>query len=201
MKRILGAAGAAFVAMTLSTTMADAASPARVSVDLNVRAGPGTQYPAVTVFPRGSRVNVIGCTSGIRWCDVSSRGTRGWVSARYLEFSHRGDRLIGPAYGAQIGLPIISFQIGNYWDRHYRGRPWYDQRTRFGPPRHDRWEQRRWEKRRDSRWADDRDRHWRGDRERRWDGDRERRWDRDRERQWYGDRERRWRPDRDRHWN
>jgi uncharacterized protein YraI len=166
MKRFIGAVGAAVFAMTMVPSMASATTPARVVTDLNVRAGPGTQYPAVTVFPRNSRVNVIGCTRGITWCDVSGRGVRGWVSARYLEMTHRGDRLIGPAYGATIGLPIITFQIGPYWDRHYTGRPWYHDRSRWDRRDDRRWDRSspsRWEQRRSDRW-DGRTRDWRRDR-------------------------------------
>jgi uncharacterized protein YraI len=159
MKRYIGAAGAAIFAMTMVPTMASATTPARVVTDLNVRAGPGTQYPAVSVFPRNSRVTVIGCTRGITWCDVSGRGVRGWVSARFLEMTHRGDRLIGPAYGASIGLPIISFQIGSYWDHHYRDRSWYRDRSRWDP---------HWDRGRDRGWN------------RGWDGRSDRRWDRSR---------------------
>jgi len=151
MKRYIGAVGAALFAMTMVPAMASAATPARVVTDLNVRAGPGTQFPAVTVFPRNSRVNVIGCTRGITWCDVSGRGVRGWVSARYLEMTHRGDRLIGPAYGATIGVPIISFQIGSYWDNHYRDRSWYRDRSRWDG-RYDRRGDRRWDRQRSQRW-------------------------------------------------
>jgi uncharacterized protein YraI len=147
MKRYFGAVGAALFAMTLIPSTASAATPALVVTDLNVRAGPGTQYPAVTVFPRNSRVTVIGCTTGITWCDVSGRGVRGWVSARYLNFSHRGDRLLGPAYGASVGLPIITFQIGPYWDHHYRDRTWYRDRSRW-----DRRPDRRWDRSRSERW-------------------------------------------------
>ena len=172
MKKFFSAAGAAILAFTMAPSMANAATPAAVVTDLNVRAGPGTQFPAVTVFPRGSRVNVIGCTSGVTWCDVSGRGVRGWVSARFLEFPHRGDRLIGPAYGAQVGLPIISFQIGSYWDNHYRGRSWYRDRSRYDrrydrvAPRHElrRAPVSRWEERRSERRAERR-----GDRWDRWD--------------------------------
>lgn len=156
MKRFIGAVGAAIFAMTMVPTVASAATPARVVTDLNVRAGPGTQYPAVTVFPRNSRVDVIGCTRGTTWCDVAGRGVRGWVSARYLEFRSRGDRLIGPAYGASVGLPIISFQIGTYWDNHYRDRSWYRDRSR-------------WDRRHDRRWSDRRDHRWDG----RWERDRD----------------------------
>jgi len=132
MKPFITAAGAALIAMTLMPATASASSSGYVTTNLNVRAGPGTQFPAVAVFPTGSRVIVIGCTRGFGWCDVSARGIRGWVSGSFLEVAHQNRRVRAPSVGAQIGLPIISFQIGSYWDNHYRGRSWYSQRSRFG---------------------------------------------------------------------
>ncbi|TVR11674.1 MAG: hypothetical protein EA385_00920 [Salinarimonadaceae bacterium] len=135
MKPIITAAGAALIAITMTPVTASASAPGYVTTHLNVRAGPGTQFPAVAVFPPGARVNVIGCTRGFRWCDVSARGIRGWVSAAYLEVNHRNRRARAPAIAAHIGLPIITFQIGSYWDSHYRAHSWYSQRTRYGGPR------------------------------------------------------------------
>jgi hypothetical protein len=34
-------------------------------------------------------------------------------------------------YGPRIGLPVIAFGFDSYWDRHYRGRPWYSERSRW----------------------------------------------------------------------
>lgn len=133
-KPFITTVGAALIAITLTPAPASASSPGYVTTNLNVRAGPGTQFPAVAVFPPGARVTVIGCTSGFGWCDVSAQGIRGWVSGSYLEVAHQNRRVRAPSIGAQIGLPIISFQIGNYWDNHYRGRSWYNQRSRFGGP-------------------------------------------------------------------
>jgi uncharacterized protein YraI len=136
-KKLTVIAGAALMALTMAPTAASASSTGYVTTNLNVRAGPGVQYPAVSVFPPGARVNIIGCTRGFGWCDVSARGVRGWVSGSYLDIRHQNRRGRAPAVGAQIGLPIISFSIGSYWDNHYRGRSWYNQRSRFGgtPPR------------------------------------------------------------------
>jgi uncharacterized protein YraI len=34
-------------------------------------------------------------------------------------------------YGPRIGLPIIVFSVDSYWNRNYRGRPWYGERSRW----------------------------------------------------------------------
>jgi len=28
-------------------------------------------------------------------------------------------------------VPVVSFEFGTYWDRHYRDRPWYRDRARW----------------------------------------------------------------------
>jgi len=148
-----------------------AAANAFTTGNVNMRAGPSTQYPRVTTIPYGAPVEVYGCTGGWQWCDTSWRGIRGWVSASYLELLYRDRRVYVPEYAPRIGVPVITFQFGSYWDRYYRDRPWY--RDRY-----------RWE-----RGWDDRDR---GRRDRDWD-DRDRR--RDRDRDW--DDRREWRSGRD----
>ncbi|WP_424540658.1 DUF1236 domain-containing protein [Sinorhizobium medicae] len=52
--------------------------------DLNVRAGPGPQYPAVGVATRGSAAVLDGCMEGSNWCRIDVNGLRGWAYARYL---------------------------------------------------------------------------------------------------------------------
>jgi uncharacterized protein YraI len=58
------------------------ASAATVTNDLNLRAGPGTNYPVVDTMPAGAHVNIRNCAGS--WCRVSFRGERGWASASYL---------------------------------------------------------------------------------------------------------------------
>lgn len=134
MKKIALAA-AALAAFLITPAVASAAT-GYVTTNLNVRAGPGTQYPAVTVFPAGSRVHVVGCTSGPAWCDVEASGIRGWVSASYLDIVHQNRRVRAPAYATRVGVPVVTFSIGSYWDRHYRNRSFYRDRHRWGGPRH-----------------------------------------------------------------
>ncbi|MCG6114514.1 MAG: SH3 domain-containing protein [Mesorhizobium sp.] len=124
--------------------------------NVNVRAGPGTDYPVVDVARAGAPVYVHGCLSQRAWCDVDFDGLRGWMSSNYLAFDQRGRRYSGADAMDRLGTPIISFQFGNYWDRHYRGRDFYRDRSRWeGRRDRDRWEGRRdrdrdrWDGRRD----------------------------------------------------
>ncbi len=131
MKKTGFVAAAALAAAVLAPGIA-AAATGYVTTNLNVRAGPSTQYPAVSVFPAGAAVDVIGCTSGPGWCDVQAGGVRGWVSASYLDLSYQSRRVAAPAYIGRVGVPTVTFSIGSYWDNHYRGRSWYDDRGRYG---------------------------------------------------------------------
>jgi uncharacterized protein YraI len=70
------ATGAALIAGT------GIASAATVATDLNLRAGPGTNYPVIDAMPAGAQVNIRTCSGS--WCRVSFRGETGWASANYL---------------------------------------------------------------------------------------------------------------------
>ncbi|MGQ7792610.1 SH3 domain-containing protein [Faunimonas sp. B44] len=131
-KRIILAA-AVLLGLALPGAAA-AATGGYTTGNVNMRAGPGTQYPPVTVVPRGSSVTIHGCTSGYSWCDTQWAGYRGWVSGSYLEFVYQQRRVLVPNYGPAIGLPIIAFSIGDYWGRYYRHYPWWNDWGRWAPP-------------------------------------------------------------------
>jgi uncharacterized protein YraI len=133
LKRNMTGLFAAF-GFSLALSASALATTAFVATDLNLRSGPSTAYPVVSVLPRGSSVEVFGCTDGYAWCDVARRGNRGWVSARYLEFPQRGRRLPVAEPLPHLGVPIITFGFGQYWDDHYYDRPWYHERRRYAPP-------------------------------------------------------------------
>lgn len=54
---------------------------------LNMRTGPGTQYPAFQVLPYGVTVKVIGRTADNIWLRIVYLGRDGWVAARYGSIS------------------------------------------------------------------------------------------------------------------
>jgi uncharacterized protein YraI len=167
------------------------------TANVNMRSGPSTQYPAVTMIPVGAPLEINGCLNETPWCDVSFFGGRGWVAGRYIQASYQSRRIyVGPQYYRPLGIPTITFNVDDYWGRYYRGRDFYRDRDRWrrGPGWSDR--------RPDSGW----DR--RPDRNPGWDNDSDRNWDRrpDRNRDWgdQQDNNQDWgqqRRDRNRDWN
>jgi uncharacterized protein YraI len=126
---------AAFLCVIPSAALAQEAYTNRTA---NVRAGPDQSYPAVAQLPPGVGLQVMGCIEGYSWCDVVFGGNRGWVYAGSISYPYENRRVPILAYGPTIGIPIITFSIGSYWDSYYRGRPWYRNRTYWinrSPPR------------------------------------------------------------------
>jgi len=93
-----------------------------------MRAGPDYDYPAVQRMYRDTGVTVHGCLRDWNWCDVSNRYDRGWVARRDIEVNYQGRRRY---IGSSMGIFILSFSFGNYWDSYYRSRPFYSQRPRW----------------------------------------------------------------------
>lgn len=101
------------------------------TADVNMRAGPSTDYPVVTTIPERGEVEIYGCLDERDWCDVSWAGFRGWVSAHYLEYFYEGHYVYLPDYFEVIHVPIVTFVLGSYWEQHYRSRPWFHNRPRW----------------------------------------------------------------------
>jgi uncharacterized protein YraI len=104
---------------------------------VNLRAGPLSTYPLVAMLAPGTPVQVLGCTSGYGWCDVVlPDGGRGWAYAGSLDYAYEQQRVPLAAYGAVIGVPVVTFAIASYWGDYYRDRPWYGQPRWWGgrPP-------------------------------------------------------------------
>ncbi|MCO6187768.1 SH3 domain-containing protein [Rhizobium sp. L1K21] len=117
----------------LLPAVAEAAS-AYATTDVNMRAGPGTNYPVLDVIPDNARVQIFGCMRQRSWCDVAYRGTRGWTSQNYLQVPYQNRRVpVRPRVYRPLGIPNATFSIGPYWDRHYRGRDFYHDRRRWDP--------------------------------------------------------------------
>jgi len=102
-----------------------------VTGNVNLRAGPDSSYPRVAMLGAGTSVVIEGCVDGWSWCDVSTNNHRGWVAGSFLQEEYQGRRVLIPEYGVQIGIPVVSFVFGTYWDNNYRNRSWYGHRERW----------------------------------------------------------------------
>jgi uncharacterized protein YraI len=83
---------AALMAAALSTT-ASAAIVASAMTPLNVRSGPGPQYPVIGAIPVNGKTTIIGCIEGSLWCQVSIGGKQAWAYSKYLTATLSGRSL------------------------------------------------------------------------------------------------------------
>ena len=134
-----------------------AAAPATARTDLNLRSGPGTQFPVVGSIPAGETVDVGGCTGS--WCQVNFSGGSGFANRSYLALAGGGPSVgvavapgpvyddtpdyayddsydYGYGYGPSVGFYAGSrFHHRRHWDGArtgtWQGRPggWSGART------------------------------------------------------------------------
>jgi len=97
----------------------------------HLRAGPARDYPVVAVLAEGTALDVQACLSDFSWCDVIALGNRGWLYAGNIDTVYDGSPLSILDYGPELGIGIIGFSLGDYWDDYYRGLPWYRDRDRW----------------------------------------------------------------------
>jgi uncharacterized protein YraI len=128
MKRIMSVAA---LSLSFLATTAAIAGEGYVTTDVSLRAGPDASYPDVAMLYAGTTVAIEGCVHGWSWCDVTTGDSRGWLPADYLQQEYQGQRVLVPEYGVRIGIPIVAFVFGAYWDSHYRHRTWYGERERW----------------------------------------------------------------------
>ncbi|SEO14646.1 SH3 domain-containing protein [Salinihabitans flavidus] len=80
MKLTLGAT----VAGLVLASSAYAETTATAWTDLNLRAGPNTNYQIISVIPAAQSVSVDGCLEASNWCRVTHGEFDGWASGNYL---------------------------------------------------------------------------------------------------------------------
>ncbi|MDX0522535.1 DUF1236 domain-containing protein [Sinorhizobium medicae] len=78
--------------------------------DLNVRAGPGPQYPAVGVATRASAAVLDGCMEGSNWCRIDVNGLRGWAYARYLATDMGGTTAVIQERRTELSVPTVTYE-------------------------------------------------------------------------------------------
>lgn len=130
----------ALAAGMLAPTASIAARPnAYVITNVNQRAGPGTEYPVIVTVPASAPITILGCLGDYAWCDVVYRASRGWMRAIYLKGLYRDGYYALSDYAPQMRYSIVKFEINEYWNFHYRNRPFYADRARWARPRAEGW--------------------------------------------------------------
>lgn len=83
---------------TTTTTTVSTQTVAVATTPLNIRSGPGPEYPVIGAIPTNGQATVVGCIDGSLWCQISYNGAQGWAYSQYMT-------------GANIrALPPIAYQ-------------------------------------------------------------------------------------------
>lgn len=124
LRTVLGAFVFAFSGLAAAQN-AETVNPA------DVYAGPDDSYPVVARVDADLPLQVNGCLNDWSWCDVSFDGNRGWMYAPDIQYGYQGGYVPLYTYAPALGIAVVPFAVDAYWDRYYRGRPWYSQREQW----------------------------------------------------------------------
>jgi len=130
MKRFYGLVLLALTVSAVSTSVA-AQLVAVTLRDVDVFAGPSSEFPPIGTLAPNTEVRVAGCLSDWSWCDVIFPQDRGWVYAGDLGYPYHNERVVILGNGPRLGLAVVTFSLGTYWTAHYRTHQFYAQRQQW----------------------------------------------------------------------
>lgn len=73
---------------------AAAATLAAATIPLNIRSGPGPQFPIIGAIPTRGQATILGCIQGSLWCEISYNGRQGWAYSQYMTAQLSGRSLV-----------------------------------------------------------------------------------------------------------
>ncbi|MER8723710.1 DUF1236 domain-containing protein [Mesorhizobium sp. M1027] len=106
MKRILFPAVAGALIEMSGSALADTAVSA--ITDLNVRAGPGPQYPVIGVLAAGQSATLDGCIANSKWCTIAEANGQGWVYSDYVTADFGGSRVVLTQRPASADIAVVT---------------------------------------------------------------------------------------------
>ncbi|PWJ91449.1 MULTISPECIES: DUF1236 domain-containing protein [Mesorhizobium] len=112
MKSLLFPAVAGMLTAMSGAAFADTAVSA--VTDLNVRAGPGPQYPVIGVLAAGQSATLNGCMENSKWCTIAEAGGQGWVYSDYVTADFGGSRVVLTQRRSSVAVVSPPEDIGNY---------------------------------------------------------------------------------------
>jgi uncharacterized protein YraI len=101
-------AAVATTAVALSSAVA-ADLVATAVTPLNIRSGPGPQYPVIGYIPQNTPAVIVGCLQDSLWCRVNYNGQPGWADSEYLTAQTAGRSLVVSQSLAQF--PTITYEL------------------------------------------------------------------------------------------
>src|SRR5512139_3739347 len=119
----------------LTFRLANELSVAYPISNVNLRAGPDTDYPVIVMVPDRAPIEIQGCLGDYTWCDVVFQDSRGWMRSIYLAGSYQGYYYPLRDYAPRLGYPVVEFDIGEYWDAYYQDRSFYQERPQWSHAR------------------------------------------------------------------
>ncbi|TGQ74674.1 MAG: DUF1236 domain-containing protein [Mesorhizobium sp.] len=114
MKSALLPAVAGLLMIASGAALAD--TPVSAVTDLNVRAGPGPQYPVIGVLAAGQSATLNGCIENSKWCTIAEAGGQGWVYSDYVTADFGGSRVVltQRPHGSRVAVVPPPDDIGDY---------------------------------------------------------------------------------------
>lgn len=109
MKAFALKSAATAAALLASTGLAAAQVTATATADLNIRTGPGPQYPVVGVIGAAEETTINGCLEGSKWCQVSHAGVEGWAYSDYLTASFGTETIVLTERPAEA-VPVVTYE-------------------------------------------------------------------------------------------
>jgi uncharacterized protein YraI len=104
-KKILPVAAVTFAAFT---GLASAQTAVTATTDLNVRGGPGPQYPVVGLLEAGATADLNGCLDNSKWCRIATGSGEGWVYSDYVTSDMGGTASIITERRAEV--PVVTYE-------------------------------------------------------------------------------------------
>ncbi len=93
------------------TSFAFADTTVMATTNLNLRAGPGSQYPVVGVIGAGQSTLVKGCINQGKWCNVSTGSEEAWAYSDYLAMDSNGTRVILSDRSPDAGVAVVEAPV------------------------------------------------------------------------------------------
>lgn len=97
-------------AATLAIASPAFAVTGTANADLPLRSGPGPMHNIIGTVDRNATLEVEGCVEAGTWCQVNSKGQRGWVWGANVTAQQAGQTVIVTQQRQALQVPVVTYQ-------------------------------------------------------------------------------------------